>query len=70
MRDRITVKEAYRAMFCFLEEYFDRTKTEEIAALLGGLNLAEDGKPMDPAMWDDWLSAVERVTARPGGRGK
>lgn len=60
-RDRISVGVAYQAMLVFLESYFNRTKADEIAALLGSLNLAKDGKPMDPAMWEDWLEAVQRA---------
>jgi len=69
-RERISVNDAYRAMFRFLEAYFERTKADEVAVLLGSMNLADDGKPMDPAMWQDWLVAVrEAISGDPDNRG-
>lgn len=56
---KIGVDCAYRAMFRFLESYFERTRAEEIAALLGSMALADDGLPMDPAMRSDWHTAVQ-----------
>ena len=60
-RELVSIRDAYRAMFGFLEAYFERTKADELAVLLGSMNLADDGKPMDPAMWQDWLMAVQRA---------
>jgi hypothetical protein len=68
-QDRISVRDAYRAMFCFLEAYFERTKADEITVLLGSLDLAEDGGPMDLAMWQDWLTAVQGAIPRDRGIG-
>lgn len=70
MNRKISVDDAYRAMFRFLEGYIDRTKADEIAALLGSMALADDGVPMDPAMWNDWLAAVRtlsEITPENGG---
>lgn len=60
-RIRITVSDAYRAMFQFLEAHYNRTKSDEVAGLLGSMALTTDGKPMDPAMWSDWLAAVRQA---------
>ena len=35
-----------------------------IGALLGSLQLLEDGKPADPAMWHDWLQCIEKILPR------
>ncbi len=57
----MTPEEAYRAMFAFLEATWERTgRGDELGALLGGLALDADGRPMDPAAWTDWLAAVEQ----------
>lgn len=48
-------------MFRFLEVYYDRTGSDQLGALLGGLAIDEDGQPMDPAAWEDWLAAVDDV---------
>ncbi len=53
---------AYRAMIRFLEMYWERGKSKEIAMLLGSMALAGDGKTMDPAMWKDWLEATRYVS--------
>lgn len=53
--------DAYRAMTSFLQDYFDRTRSDEIGILLGGLDLNQDGQPMDPGYWHDWMTAVERI---------
>ena len=60
--EKITLAEAYDAMRIFLETFWRRLDKpqEEIAFLLAGLKWA-DGAPVDPAMWQDWLAAVQRV---------
>jgi hypothetical protein len=49
-------------MFRFPEAYYDQTGSDELGALLGGVAIDEDGQPMDPAAWTDWLAAVSAVT--------
>ena len=65
--DTITLIEGYDAMRIFLETVSLRLgKTdEEIDVIVGALKWA-DGAPVDPAMWQDWLAAVQ-ITC--GGRG-
>lgn len=61
MNDEIKVRDAYRAMFAFLEAYYDRSPSDELGALLSGLAPDQDGSPMDPAAWSDWLHSVNQV---------
>jgi len=65
--DTITLIEGYDAMRIFLETVSLRlSKTdEEIDLIVAGLKWT-DGAPVDPAMWQDWLAAVQ-ITC--GGRG-
>jgi len=58
--DTITLIEGYDAMRIFLETVSLRlgTTDEEIDFIVGGLKWA-DGSPVDPAMWRDWLAAVQ-----------
>ena len=58
--DTITLIEGYDAMRIFLETVSLRlSKTdEEIDFIVGSLKWA-DGSPVDPAMWQDWLAAVQ-----------
>jgi hypothetical protein len=58
---RLSILEAYRTMLCFLEDYYNRTHSEEVGILLGGLSLNQDGEPMDPGYLQEWMSAVEKV---------
>jgi len=59
--EKLTPTEAFQAMILFLETYYERTQSDEIGALLGSLQLLEDGKPADPAMWQDWLQYSNSV---------
>ena len=62
MQDKpLSSREAYLAMFSFLEDYYSRTQSDEIGSMLSGLCLMSDGKPMDPAYWHEWEQAVEKA---------
>jgi hypothetical protein len=53
--------EAYKAMILFLEEYYERTNSDDIAVLLSSMQFLEDGNTADPAIWKDWLDCVQKV---------
>jgi hypothetical protein len=56
---------AYKAMVRFLERYYTLTNSEDVGALLGSMSMDvfQDGKSADPAIWEDWLRAIEEVDA-------
>ena len=54
-------KTAYVAMYEFLVGYYERTKSDDVGALLGGMSLLADGDTADPAMWSDWLECVSNA---------
>jgi hypothetical protein len=58
--DTITVADGYDAMRIFLETVRLRHGGAggQIELVTGGLKWA-DGSPVDPAMWEDWLTAVQ-----------
>jgi hypothetical protein len=60
--DQLSTRDAYAAMFRFLEAYYARAGSDELGALLGGLAIDDDGRPMDPPAWTDWLAAVQDAT--------
>jgi hypothetical protein len=67
--DSITLIEGYDAMRIFLEAVSLRLgKTdEEFDFIVAGLKWT-DGAPVDPAMWQDWLTAVQiACSGRSGG---
>ncbi len=57
--------EAYDAMLAFLVAYWERggKSDNSLAGLLGGLSRDTwvGGSTADPAQWNDWLAAVEKV---------
>ena len=57
----LTDKQAYAAMFRYLEDLYARTRSDEIGGLLGAMSMVPDGLPADPAIADDWRAAVEYV---------
>lgn len=57
--DSIDHKIAYMAMYKFLDDYYQLTKSEDIGGLLGSMSLIEDGNPADSAIWEEWLSAID-----------
>jgi hypothetical protein len=61
----LTVEQAYRAMLAFLEREVDLTESSDLADLLAGYRLDEDGRTRDPALWEEWLEAVGRARQLP-----
>jgi len=55
----MTDKQAYAAMFHFLEEHWKRTKSDDVGGLLGAMSMLQDGPTTaDPAIAHDWRRAV------------
>lgn len=48
-------------MALFLEEFYNRTQSDDIGALLSQLILLEDGSTADLSAWYDWVECVEKV---------
>ncbi len=61
MDEQISVRQAYTAMYAFLEELYSKYEFDQLGSVLGGLSLLADGSPVDQAAWSDWLRAVERA---------
>jgi hypothetical protein len=59
----LTPEQAFRAMFIFLSEYYERTQRQaELASVLSDIQTNRtDGLPADPAAWGDWLAAIKSV---------
>jgi hypothetical protein len=58
------MQRAYFAMMEYLEAYWKRSNSAEVAGMLGDMNLLRDGSSMDPAVWEDWKAAWERSKSR------
>jgi hypothetical protein len=61
MEDMISVRQAYLAMYSFLEELYSKYEFDQLGGLLGSMSLLPDGSPADQAVWGDWLQAVEKT---------
>jgi len=61
--EKLTLKQAFYAMFYFIENEYKLTKSDDMGALLGSLDwtIWNDSGPADPAVWDDWIGAVEKA---------
>ena len=57
----MTEYEVFMAMQYFLEQFYERTGSDDVGALLGDMLFLESGKTMDPAAWEDWLIAVKKA---------
>ena len=60
----LTTREGYEAMAIFLESFWvrDGLPDDSLALLLSFVApVGDDRRPADPAMWGDWLSAIERA---------
>jgi hypothetical protein len=64
----LTVEDAFAAMFEFLNSYWREFKTANVADVLGDMQPAYGGESSDPAAWEQWLRAVERVRAKTSDR--
>jgi len=57
----LTIKQAYAVMILFLDLYYQHTKSDDIAIVLGCMKLLPDGMSVDPAAWEDWIECAQRV---------
>ena len=55
----LTEEQAYAAVFYFLEQFWSRAETMQVADVLSGMSLLADGTPADPDMTKDWRNAVD-----------
>jgi hypothetical protein len=59
--ETVPVEEAYRAMLCFLEDFLTRGNTELQSLYAVHVVSLADGQPADPAAWNDWVRAIDRM---------
>jgi hypothetical protein len=55
----LTDQQAYAAMYYFLKQIWERTKSDDLGGILGDLSVLPDGTPADPAVPKDWNRAIE-----------
>jgi hypothetical protein len=57
----LSVRQAYLAMYKFLEDYQQRGSSDDIFMLLHAMRLTGDDETTDPGSWSDWLRSVEEA---------
>jgi hypothetical protein len=61
--NQLSMQQAFLAMYSFLDAHYQRSKADDVGALLGSLSLLKDGRPADPAVESDWASAVQAAVS-------
>jgi hypothetical protein len=73
MKQKMTSLQAFKAMICFLDDYYHKTLSDDLGSLLGDIQLLEDDTgTWDSAAWSDWDIALEgkkSVTPMEGFKG-
>ena len=60
----LTIRQAFDAMFCYLDHYYQLDHSEVIGDLLSSLNVDnvfKSGYTADPAEWTIWMQCVCRI---------
>lgn len=57
----LTLEQAYRAMLVFLERECALSESSDLADLLSGYRMDKDGHTGDPAVWNEWIAAVDQA---------
>ncbi len=58
----VTSRQAFLAMTDYIWR-FSLVAGDDLVTLLSDTEIEEDGRPSDPAAWDDWLASVARIKA-------
>ena len=61
--EKVTKREAFLAMYAFLESYYSLTNSDDVGGLLGGMSVLPDGSCVDPAVLEEWEESVQKVMA-------
>ena len=65
MNDSLTEIHAYNANFLFLDEIYERTKSDDIGTLLDAMSLLADGSTADNTVQARWEAAIEAAAIDP-----
>ena len=61
--EALTTRHAFRAAQAFLEAWWERggRQNGEFAVILTSMEPTGSGMPLDQALWNDWLKAIDRT---------
>jgi hypothetical protein len=59
---KITIFQAYKAMFEFLNDvYYREGQPDNLGSFLSDLQILKDGSTADPAAWEGWSRVIEKI---------
>jgi hypothetical protein len=58
MGSKLTTLQAFNAIVKFLDDYYNKTGSDDIGSLLGDMSFFSDGSTADEAIWQDWMDAI------------
>jgi hypothetical protein len=61
MEQKLTILQAFNAMTKFLDNYYNKTLSDDLGSLLGDMSFLENGCTADPATWHDWTNTIGTV---------
>ncbi len=61
--EKLTERQAFEAMVMFLEQFYERTDSDDVGGLLSDLMINANNQTADPAAWPDWLTCIRQVTS-------
>lgn len=69
MKKKLTFKQVFNAMKIFIDMYFQKNISADIATILGALRICENEQngdeneivTFDGAAWDDWMDGVKKT---------
>lgn len=61
MSINLTEKEAYAAMYAYLNALYESTKSDDLGGFLSDMSTLEDGTTADPAVWHECLECVNQA---------
>ncbi len=63
VKNKISPREAFDAMSLFLEDFYNKTDSDDVGSLLSEIQFCSDNSTMDPAAWYDWLNCLTKVSS-------
>ncbi|MFN8524648.1 MAG: hypothetical protein U0821_16245 [Chloroflexota bacterium] len=61
MNELLTIDQAYRAMYKFVDQYQARGHSRDILLMLHSMLYDAEAGTNDPATWEDWMDCVAAV---------
>jgi len=59
MKISLTQLQAFNTVYKLLDSCYEQTKSDDIACLAGDMLFLGDGSTVGPAVWSDWMDAIE-----------